>query len=69
MNKPAFVLGAPTIIEANLISADFISLIKKKYIIITPKLYFVIFGLRDNNMEIGVLDIRAECYIVLTLVA
>jgi len=48
---------------------DFISLIRKKYIIITFKLYFVIFGLRDNNMEIKILDIRAEYYIAFILVA
>ena len=69
MNKPAFVLGAPIIIEANLISADFTSLIRKKHIIIAPKLYFVISGPRDNNMEVEVLDIGAECYIAFTSVA
>ena len=42
---------------------DFISLIKKKHIIITPKLYFVIFKPRDNNIEIKVLNIRAKYYI------
>ena len=68
MNKPAFVLGAPIIIEANLINTDFTFLIRKKYIIITPKLYFVISGPRDNNMEVRVLDIRAEYYIALTFI-
>ena len=38
-------------------------MIKKKYIIITLKLYFVIFGLRDNNIEVKVLNIKAEYYI------
>jgi len=44
---------------------DFISLIKKKYIIIVFKLHFVIFELRDNNIEIKVLNIKAEYYIAL----
>ena len=69
INKPAFILGAPTIIEANLINADFTSLIKKKYIIIVLKLYFVISGLRDNNIEIKVLNIKAEYYIALIFIA
>ena len=42
---------------------DFISLIKKKYIIIAFKLHFVIFRLRDNNIEIKVLNIKAKYYI------
>ena len=42
---------------------DFIFLIKKKYIIIAFKLYFVIFGLRDNNIKIKVLNIKIKYYI------
>ena len=63
MNKLAFVFGVFIIIKANFIGADFISLIKKKYIIIVFKLYFVIFKLRDNNIEVRVLNIKAEYYI------
>jgi len=47
---------------------DFISLIKKKYIIIAFKLYFVIFGLRDNNIKIRVLNIKAKYYIALIFI-
>ena len=69
INKPAFILGAPTIIEANLINADFTSLIKKKHIIIALKLHFVIFGPRDNNIEVGVLNTKAKYYIALISIA
>ena len=69
MNKFAFILSISTIIEANLISTDFISLIRKKYIIIAFKLYFVIFGPRDNNIKVKVLNIKTEYYIALTFIA
>ena len=47
---------------------DFISLIKKKYIIIILKLYFVISGLRNNNIKIRVLNIKVEYYIALIFI-
>jgi len=68
MNKLAFVFGVFIIIKANFIGADFISLIKKKYIIIAFKLHFVISGLRDNNIKVRVLNIRAEYYIAFTFI-
>ena len=48
---------------------NFIFLIKKKYIIITFKLYFMIFGLRNNNIEIKVLNIKIKYYITLIFIA
>ena len=47
---------------------DFISLIKKKYIIIAFKLHFVIFRLRDNNIEIKVLNTKIKYYIILIFI-
>ena len=47
---------------------DFISLIKKKYIIIIFKLYFVIFGLRNNNIKIKILNIKVKYYITLIFI-
>ena len=68
MNKLAFIFSIFIIIEVNLINADFISLIRKKYIIIIPKLYFVISKPRDNNIKVRVLNIGAEYYITFILV-
>jgi len=47
---------------------DFIFLIRKKYIIIAFKLHFVIFRLRNNNIEIKVLNIKIEYYITLIFI-
>ena len=47
---------------------DFISLIKKKYIIIAFKLYFVIFELQNNNIKIKILNIKAKYYITLIFI-
>ena len=47
---------------------DFTFLIRKKYIIIIFKLYFVISKLRDNNIEIKILNIKVEYYITFTFI-
>ena len=68
INKFAFIFNIFIIIEINFINTDFISLIKKKNIIITFKLYFVIFELRNNNIKIKVLNIKVKYYIALIFI-
>jgi len=69
INKFAFIFNIFIIIEINFINMDFISLIKKKYIIIIFKLYFVIFELRNNNIKIKILNIKVKYYITFIFIA
>ncbi|KAF8846585.1 hypothetical protein BDZ45DRAFT_699889 [Acephala macrosclerotiorum] len=68
-SQPASVTGNPVILGANLVEADFLSLIKRRHIVVAFKLYFNLSRPIGSSEECGMLNTEAEYYIAPTHIA
>ncbi|KAF8848256.1 hypothetical protein BDZ45DRAFT_777178 [Acephala macrosclerotiorum] len=68
-SQSASITGNPVILGVNLVGTDFLSLIKRRHIVVASKLYFNLSGPIGSSGECGMLDTGAECCIAPTHIA